>query len=423
MSPEHSDRVAPPLRGIVVSGSSQDSWYCRDADGTVTGPHPLAGLRLRAERAELEPGTQVSRDRREWTSVENLPELQMVWLVERTDGSFYGPLNLQAVKRLIHDGILSPAARTVKKEPDPAAASYDRAGKRDVSTVQGPEDDTPEGLTEDRKPGRGEKAARQRALRALQAQLDRRTRERDEARRHLEESHAEAARMAEALERGQRELSAAVTGRDKTVPMLEEARARIAILEGELCATRRKQKARETELEQKVSELEQELGASRARAAARKTVREGTTGAPAAQQRADKPTRPAIGANGDALTTRLRQQLVEQQKTIADLQRRIEEEERVRKREAAQHKTGLKEAAARAEALEGQIRKQEEQRESTDRWINEQRSLYKKQLVAWKARELQLTAENEELQRHHQQALRNLEQALSMFSEGGTNGE
>ena len=521
MSAQKGEEEGIADRSVRGSGP----WYVRDAAGALTGPHPLPELRRQAEQAQLEPDSEVSRDREAWTAVHDLPELQMVWLVERPDGSFYGPLNLHAVKQLIHDGVFSAGARTIKQSPGSSAPDSADELPRAVTGELPLSPATDSALVQQNEEMRVRliklQAEHEQAARKLDDRLTGLAQERDEARLHLEKSHAEnehllaelestrqtlAAVQTEHgerlrdLEQARKELSALELERNKVLHELQQARQGLAKLEtgrqdfeskaaslaiklknqaresretivgllskledlqaGQTAAqkreqqhqgtqeqmqdqlsqlsaqlesaemarakdktshheTQRKRLARERALLNQVEEIEQKLRVSRGAAtAARKKAREASaqlqaaTGTPAA-----KSTTAAAQKKGTADRTKLQKRVAEQQTTIAELKRDLQKEARGRKRDAIQHKTAAKEANAAARALKERIRKQEIQQETTDRWISDQRDLYKKQVAEWKARELELTAENHELQRQHRQALRSLEQALSMFAE------
>ena len=436
-------RTGNAQTGPTPDAAGPGPFYVRDAGGQVTGPFTLLQLRQQAEMARLEPDCEVSPDQHDWRPVVELAELQMIWLVERPDGSYGGPLNLQAVKRLIHAGLFSPGARTIKRSssaaPPPAAQNDTPVGVTMELPLTPAADIEPAGDNEQLRASLIElEAELQRNGSAAEQKLARLARARDELKERaaalatqLKEQARESRKAIDSLlskiedlraeqqaarEREQEHASARQRMHQELVDLAAQLQASHKKQTGAATAQRdaaAKGRAREDELTRKAEGLKQQLKLSKAEStAARKKAREVATQLRAKTAAAS--VEPKTTAKDKA---RLLDKLARQAEVIAGLKSSLEAETQARKREAALHKTALKEAGAAARALNERIRKQEVQQETTDRWIAEQRDLYKKQIAEWRAREMRLAAENQELQRHHQQALRNLEQALSMFAE------
>ena len=91
------------------------SWYVKIEDGSTYGPVVLDELRVWAETGRVAPGQLISQDRQEWIFAENLPELGMEWRIEVKNGAMYGPVNIEAVRSLVEDGVVSKKAVLVNE--------------------------------------------------------------------------------------------------------------------------------------------------------------------------------------------------------------------------------------------------------------------------------------------------------------------
>ena len=90
-------------------------WYLRIDGERVFGPKPLDDLIDWARQGRIAPGHEVSDDKRAWIRAEQLPALGMTWMVELPDGSFYGPLNGQAVLELANEETVTPDAMMINQ--------------------------------------------------------------------------------------------------------------------------------------------------------------------------------------------------------------------------------------------------------------------------------------------------------------------
>ena len=68
-------------------------WFFRTEDGRVYGPADVPSLIEWAKDGRIEPSGFLSRDRITWTPAQNMPELEMEWLVEVEPGKVFGPFN------------------------------------------------------------------------------------------------------------------------------------------------------------------------------------------------------------------------------------------------------------------------------------------------------------------------------------------
>lgn len=86
----------------------------RTESGEVYGPQPLEALVRWAREGRVEPTGFASCDKKNWTPVELIPELEMNWFVETAPGSVFGPFNRAVVIRLFKEGQVSQRARAYK---------------------------------------------------------------------------------------------------------------------------------------------------------------------------------------------------------------------------------------------------------------------------------------------------------------------
>ena len=91
------------------------NWYLRKSDDTVYGPVDGPMLRQWAIQGRIAPEDQVSRDRQTWSPAHVQPDLEMDWLIEMDDGTFYGPIHLTALRELAAEGSLTPQTRLTHK--------------------------------------------------------------------------------------------------------------------------------------------------------------------------------------------------------------------------------------------------------------------------------------------------------------------
>lgn len=91
-------------------------WYLKKTDGVEYGPDELDSIRRWAAESRVVSGNSVSQDRKEWTPVEQVPELEMNWLAEIPDGRRYGPFNIEATKDLVGHKVLPETAKLVHRQ-------------------------------------------------------------------------------------------------------------------------------------------------------------------------------------------------------------------------------------------------------------------------------------------------------------------
>jgi len=87
------------------------AWYVKAPDGAVFGPASAEQLKSWADDSRITPEHFVSDDNRNWTPAANLPELEMVYLVEVSPGEVYGPYTDKVLESLVGGGDLPPTAR------------------------------------------------------------------------------------------------------------------------------------------------------------------------------------------------------------------------------------------------------------------------------------------------------------------------
>jgi hypothetical protein len=106
MSAMHDRLKAPALA---------KEWFLKIDEGDIFGPVDTASLKEWACDGRVTPGNQISDDRKSWINAEKIPELEMLWMVELGDGSFYGPLNIAALADLIADDAVSSEAKLINQ--------------------------------------------------------------------------------------------------------------------------------------------------------------------------------------------------------------------------------------------------------------------------------------------------------------------
>ncbi len=92
------------------------SWFLRIASGVVFGPVPTKALRLWAEQGRVQPGNEISLDRKNWIPAPSLEELDIVWYLEDNQGNLTGPFNKRAAEKLIADGRVGEGTSIVHKD-------------------------------------------------------------------------------------------------------------------------------------------------------------------------------------------------------------------------------------------------------------------------------------------------------------------
>ncbi|MBR2838079.1 MAG: DUF4339 domain-containing protein [Kiritimatiellae bacterium] len=93
---------------------SVKEWFVRTEDGRVYGPADVSSLVAWARDGRIGPSGSVSRDRRTWTPAQQMPELEMKWLVETEPGKVFGPFNRALVVSLFARGSVPPGAKAYR---------------------------------------------------------------------------------------------------------------------------------------------------------------------------------------------------------------------------------------------------------------------------------------------------------------------
>lgn len=100
----------------TVTSEAVGQRYVKTPDGAVYGPVDVVTLCSWAADARVIPGCCVSRDGKNWTPAESIPELRLNWVVRLSDGTEYGPLNLLAVWTLMLEGNLQRGMDVVERD-------------------------------------------------------------------------------------------------------------------------------------------------------------------------------------------------------------------------------------------------------------------------------------------------------------------
>jgi chromosome segregation ATPase len=249
-------------------GKIASQWFLRMDDGKTYGPVAFDALLEWAEQARIGPGTQVSPDGTTWLSPEDVPGLDVEWMVLVEEKNPYGPLNRSGVVQLVRDGVVSlhAVARNLKTRQEVIVAEWVLAAEVD------------------------ERRGMESQLAALREDLDRaldRTRQSEEAanrERSLgEQSRSDRAAQEEALRarvnalEQQVESSAAASGQEQNrwkareadlVRQVEEAHDRIAAREADIVAAQDSLREREGRQQRSQQEADRLVGEWKARAAA-----------------------------------------------------------------------------------------------------------------------------------------------------------
>ena len=98
---------------MTTTGSTE--WLLRVADGSIYGPVALPTLCEWASQARIGPGCALSADREHWIPAEEIPELELDWIVELPGQKPCGPLHLKGVFELARDQGLPSTTRIVHR--------------------------------------------------------------------------------------------------------------------------------------------------------------------------------------------------------------------------------------------------------------------------------------------------------------------
>lgn len=99
-----------------MDDSDNKNWFLRIASGVVFGPVPTKALRLWAEQGRVQPGNEISIDRKNWIPAQSLEELDIVWYLEDNQGNLTGPFNKRAAEKLITDGRVGEGTSIIHKD-------------------------------------------------------------------------------------------------------------------------------------------------------------------------------------------------------------------------------------------------------------------------------------------------------------------
>lgn len=95
----------------LEKGSVKDEWYLRTEDKAIYGPVGMKDLCEWSEQRRIGPEHELSKDRKNWVAAAEVSELGMEWMVDFTDGTEYGPLNLCAIREFMSEGMVVPDAK------------------------------------------------------------------------------------------------------------------------------------------------------------------------------------------------------------------------------------------------------------------------------------------------------------------------
>ena len=115
------------------------SWYVRTEDGKVYGPADVGALVEWAKDGRIEPTSFVSQDRKSWTPVQLMPELEMKWLVEVEPGKVFGPFHRAVVIGLFRSGGVGKTAKAyrlhefaIDEDPPPVEKIVEKIVEKEI---------------------------------------------------------------------------------------------------------------------------------------------------------------------------------------------------------------------------------------------------------------------------------------------------
>ncbi len=324
-------------------------WYLRIDEDSLYGPVVATKLREWAQQGRVAPGNEISSDREQWIPAEDLPELEMVWNVELDDGTFFGPLNIKALRDLLEDETITFESRLVNRSSGETASVGEKeaeiyAEEREAMVAAALAEQQRENVD---------------VLRRLQSKLRESFERLDEARRNCEEEKRQHAETRDTLAEREGQINA-------LQEQLATEQQRLADLE-----TQDRQKAEELghELETLRAEcqrLTEEAGQARAQL-------EGEQASHAETRQSLDEARRECGATqtqqteAQASLGRVEQQLAEEKKahegtrkTLTDLQQALDSE-----------KSGKVEYQGRLQHLESELSRERTQLADTTRHRDE----------------------------------------------------
>jgi hypothetical protein len=89
---------------MMEAPTSQNWFLSKHEDGSIFGPLPLEQVRRWAAAAQIAPHDKLSHDQQTWLKAPMFPELEMDWLIEVTSERYYGPTTLGAVQEFLRLG-------------------------------------------------------------------------------------------------------------------------------------------------------------------------------------------------------------------------------------------------------------------------------------------------------------------------------
>lgn len=101
---------------MADSEADTRNWFLRISSGVVFGPVPTKALRLWAEQGRIQPGNEISVDKKNWVPAQSLDELDIAWYLEDSQGNLTGPFNKRAAEKLIADGRVGEGTSIIFKD-------------------------------------------------------------------------------------------------------------------------------------------------------------------------------------------------------------------------------------------------------------------------------------------------------------------
>ncbi len=116
-----------------ATAPQQGKWHVRSEDGDTFGPASTVTLREWAADGRLAPSHEISIDGKKWIPIARLPDVQMDWIVEVSNGAFYGPIHRAHLDELIADESVPADATIFMRKSDD---SGDPAGEDDTAALR-----------------------------------------------------------------------------------------------------------------------------------------------------------------------------------------------------------------------------------------------------------------------------------------------
>lgn len=114
--------------------------FLKNSEGSISGPVGFSTILRMTRDARISSGDELSIDKANWTSVVDIPELEMEWTAESGNVKS-GPFNIHSIPRLVKRGVLDDGARlsnsktgetrlvkdVLKEHPERAAPQYPKS--------------------------------------------------------------------------------------------------------------------------------------------------------------------------------------------------------------------------------------------------------------------------------------------------------